>query len=275
MDYIEISVQVNEDFAEILIAELAEIGFDSFIETEDGIQGYVLEPELDTQAVKELMETYAERTAISYSLKKIEKQNWNAEWENSFDPITVANRIIVRASFHEPQPAFEHEIIITPKMSFGTGHHETTAQIMELQLGIDHQGKEVLDVGTGTGILAILSAKLGASTVRAFDIDEWSVENTKENIELNACPEISVGLGTIADESPKTYDIVIANINRNILLAEIPTYADFLKAGGTLMLSGFYVKDIPEIQHLAEQHGLKKAHHISKKDWAAVVFKKE
>ncbi|MCL4138487.1 UNVERIFIED_CONTAM: hypothetical protein GTU68_011724 [Idotea baltica] len=159
-------------------------------------------------------------------------------------------------------------------MSFGTGHHETTSQIMELQLGINHKDKSVLDVGTGTGILAILAEKLGANDIKAFDIDEWSVENTVENIGLNACQNIEVALGTIADEPAKTYDIVIANINRNILLDEISAYSTFMKPGATLMLSGFYEKDIAEIEACCEPNGLKKVKQISKKDWAAVVFNK-
>jgi ribosomal protein L11 methyltransferase len=275
MNYLEATIEVNADFAEILIAELAEIGFDTFLENDNGVQAYITEELYDDQSFKQIMEEYSSKTSLFYSLKGIEKQNWNAEWEKSFDPIEVAGQIRVRATFHEVKEEVPYEIIITPKMSFGTGHHETTSQVMQLQLEVNHQNKKVLDVGTGTGILAILAEKLGASSVRAFDIDEWSVENTLENIELNGCHHISVGQSTIKDETLDEYDIVIANINRNILLDELSTYSTFLKTGGILMLSGFYEKDSPDIEAECNKYGLKKVKLISKKDWAAVVYTKQ
>jgi ribosomal protein L11 methyltransferase len=274
MNYFEANIEVNAQFSEILIAELAEIGFDSFLENENGLLAYVTEDLFEEITFKQLMEQYSAKTSLFYSLKKIAQQNWNAEWENSFDSIEVDNKILIRASFHQSKPGFEHEIIITPKMSFGTGHHETTAQILALQLEIDHKEKSILDVGTGTGILAIFAEKLGATYIKAFDIDEWSVENTIENIVLNKCKNIQVSKGTIIDEPLKEYDIVIANINRNILLDEISSYSKFLKKGGILMLSGFYEKDINEIENCCNLNALKKVKQISKKEWAAVVFSK-
>ncbi len=273
MDYIELTLNVEDDFSEILIAELAEIGFDSFLETDTGLLAYITEDIFDDIALKHLIEQYAERTAMHYSFKSVAKQNWNAEWESNFTPINVAEKIYVRATFHEPAAeSFEHEIIITPKMSFGTGHHETTSQVMQLQLEVDHVGKSVLDVGTGTGILAILAAKLGAINIVAFDIDEWSVENTLENIQLNNTPDISVNLGTIADQNPFRYDIVIANINRNILLAEISEYVKFLTQSGILIISGFYETDVKDINEEANKNNLIKIKQISKNNWCAVVF---
>ncbi|MCP9764892.1 50S ribosomal protein L11 methyltransferase [Lacihabitans soyangensis] len=273
MDYFELSLSVEPDFSEILMAELAEIGFDSFVETDEGLQAYVLESEFQERDLKQLMETYAEKTPMSYSLKKIEKQNWNEEWESNFSPIEVLDKVYIRATFHEPAgEQYEHEIVITPKMSFGTGHHETTSQVMALQLEIDHKDKSVLDVGTGTGILAILAAKLGATKIHAFDIDEWSVENTQENIQLNHTDLVTISLGTIDSQKAEVYDIVLANINRNILLEEIPKYATF--TSDYLLLSGFYEHDIADIQAKAEANGLKKIKHISKNNWAAVVFRK-
>lgn len=274
MNYIELTVTTEDDFVEIIIAELAELGFDSFVETDDGVQAYVPEPDFQDAAVKQLLESYADRTSISYSIKGIAQQNWNAEWEKHFEPIEVLDKVYVRAAFHAPNPDFEYNIVITPKMSFGTGHHETTSMVMELQLGIDHQDKTVLDVGTGTGILSILAAKLGASGIKAFDIDEWSVENTEENQQLNNVPNMSVRLGTIQDEPAAIYDIVLANINRNILLDEIPVYATFMQSGGYLVVSGFYKNDEPDIQTVAQQNGLEKVDSKSKNQWAAVVFKK-
>ncbi|AFK02919.1 Ribosomal protein L11 methyltransferase [Emticicia oligotrophica DSM 17448] len=273
MSYIELSLQIDLDFAEIMMAELAELGFESFIETEDGLEAYIQEDIFDDLAVKNLIETYAERTAISYSFKQMAKQNWNEEWEKNFQPISIGKDIYVRADFHEPQFGYRYEIIITPKMSFGTGHHETTSMVMEHQLNIPHENKKVLDVGTGTGILAVLAEKLGASYVSAFDIDEWSVENTTENIGLNNTNKIEVRLGTIEDEPKDKYDIVLANINRNILLQQIPIYATFMSEGASLVISGFYESDIADIQVVAEKAGLKKVGQLSKNQWASVVFK--
>lgn len=274
MNYIEADLILHEEFAEILVAELAEIGFESFIDHEKGMMAYVQEELFDDVAFKQLIEKYAAQTAIHYSLKKIEKQNWNAEWESNFEPIEIENLIRIRADFHPSKEGFEHEIIITPKMSFGTGHHETTAQVMLLMTELDFQNKTVIDVGTGTGILAVLAEKLGAKDIVAFDIDEWSVENTLENIGLNNCNEITVNQGTIQSQEAQTFDFVLANINRNILLDEIKIYQQFMKPGAYLLLSGFYEKDIADIEQECEANNLKKIKAISKKEWAAVVFKK-
>lgn len=273
MDFFELDLSIEPDFAEILVAELAEIGFDSFIDKEDGILAYIPEELFEEQGLKLLMEKYAERVPLHYSLTKVLRQNWNKDWEANFPPIDVDGKVYIRATFHDPAPpSYQHEILIVPKMSFGTGHHETTAQMITLQLDIDHVGKSVLDVGTGTGILAIMAKQLGAATVHSFDIDEWSVENGKENYALNGVPEISIVQGTIQNEDEQVYDIVLANINRNILLEEIPLYAKF--TSDYLLVSGFYEHDIADIAAVAEAQGLKKVKQISKNNWAAVVFRK-
>ncbi len=269
--FIEIDVDVNETFGEIIMAELAELGFDSFIDKENGILGYIDGDLFEDMAVKQVFETYSSRTNLHYSFKKVERENWNSQWESNFSPISVDDKIHVRATFHEPND-FPIEIIITPKMSFGTGHHETTHQVMSLQLEVDHAHKTVLDVGTGTGILAILAMKLGAKSVHAFDIDEWSVENTIENLELNNIKNVSVSLGTIQDQTAVQYDIVLANINRNILLDEIPLYVTFMKAGAHLFVSGFYEHDAIDIIAKATECGLKLIQQKSKNKWAAIVF---
>ena len=273
MSYIELSLQIEPDFAEIMMAELSELGFESFVETDEGLEAYIQEDLFEDLLVKNMIESYAERTAISYAFKKIAKQNWNEEWEKNFQPISIGNDIYVRADFHEAQPSYLYEIIITPKMSFGTGHHETTSMVMEHQLTISHGGKKVLDIGTGTGILAVLASKLGARYISAFDIDEWSVENTIENVTLNNAPNIAVRLGTIEDEPKEKYEIVLANINRNILLQQIPAYVTFMSEGASLVISGFYEADIADIQAVAESVGLKKVAQSSKNQWASVVFK--
>jgi ribosomal protein L11 methyltransferase len=275
MEFIEVSITADSEFCEILMAELAEIGFDSFLETDEGLDAYCTESLFQDLELKNILENYANKTAISYTIKGLKKENWNEEWEKNFSPIEVGNDIYIRANFHSKAPeTFKHEIVITPKMSFGTGHHDTTAQVLELQLDIDHKQKSVLDVGTGTGILAIMAEQLGAVDIQAFDIDEWSVTNTIENAELNNCKNIVVRQGTIDQEPKNEYDIVLANINRNILLNEIPKYNSFMKSNSYLLVSGFYEQDVVDIQELAESIGLKKQKQLCKNNWTAIVFKK-
>ncbi len=274
MNFFEINIQVEPDFAEILMAELAELGFDSFTEELDGLNAYIEDDRFQERETKALLEKYASLTPLSYQINGIERKNWNAEWESNFEPIVIAKDIYVRADFHQSKPDFKHEIVITPKMSFGTGHHETTSMVLEHQLSIDHTNKKVLDIGCGTGILAILAAKLDAKSVVAFDIDEWSAENTRENIGLNATPNIIVHQGTIQDENPELYDILLANINRNILIDQVPLYVNFMAEKATLVVSGFYEKDIADIEVVAANCGLKKGAILSRNNWASVVFTK-
>jgi ribosomal protein L11 methyltransferase len=205
----------------------------------------------------------------------MEKINWNAEWEKNYDPIAVDDLVYVRASFHPSQPGFKHEIVINPKMSFGTGHHATTFQMLRHQGTIDHQGKRVLDVGSGTGILAIMAHLLGASQIQAFDIDDWCVANGNENFELNAV-SASMWLGTIKEVNPiGPFDIILANINKNVLLDEMAFYSTLLVNQGYLLLSGFYKEDVNDIVEVANQTGLILIGQQSKDNWAALVFKKK
>lgn len=185
MDYLEFKIKCLEEFQEILIAELAEIGFDSFLENEDGIDAYILQSEFDRKKFTEIISKYQQAGQITLTEGVMPKVNWNEEWEKNYDPIEVENLVYVRASFHESKPGFRHEIVINPKMSFGTGHHATTYQMLRHQGELDHTGKRVLDVGSGTGILAIMAQLLGASQVEAFDIDDWCVDNGNENFDLN------------------------------------------------------------------------------------------
>ncbi len=280
MNYTELRLTLSPDYADILTAELAELGFESFVETDEGLNAYITEPDFDEEAMREVVAKYADQTAIAYEVTSLEKRNWNAEWEQSYQPIEVGQLVRVRASFHEPDgngrpPAFKYDLVINPKMSFGTGHHETTAMMLEHQLSIDHAGKGVLDVGSGTGILAILAAQMGAGDVLAFDIDEWAVENTQENAELNNCPQIRVFQGTIADvDSRSRFDIVLANINRNVLLAEIPTYAGLMREGGQLLVSGFYEYDAVDIERKAKEAGLSPVRGMSMNQWCSLVYQK-
>jgi len=275
MSFIEIKVHCDEPFRDILIAEMGELEFDSFVETEVGFDAYIPEFNFNHPGLQQLFNNYRKQTRIWYELNKIAKENWNEEWENNYEPIEVADKIRVRASFHEPNSKFEHEIIISPKMSFGTGHHETTHQMLALQLEVDHKGKSILDVGSGTGILAIMAAKLGATYLAATDIDEWCIENSKENFELNGVKVDELKLGTIQELNfERKFDILLANINKNVLLEELGLYAKLIQQNGRLLLSGFYEKDSSDIIKLTAQLGFEKIIQLSKQDWTAILLKK-
>ncbi len=275
MNYIELKLTVSPDFTDILTAELVELGFESFVETDEGLNAYIVEPDFHEEPIQELVVKYANQTAIAYAIGSLEKRNWNAEWESGYEPIEVASQVRVRASFHQKDARFRYDIVINPKMSFGTGHHETTAMMLEHQLGLDFTDKTVLDVGSGTGILAVLAAKMGARSVLAFDIEEWAVENARENAELNDCPQITVFQGTIADVDPASrYDLVLANINRNVLLAEIPAYTHLLNEGGYLLVSGFYEADAPDIEQKAVESELTPKGKLTKNQWVSLRFAK-
>jgi ribosomal protein L11 methyltransferase len=274
MDYLEFKIKCLEEFQEILIAELAEIGFDSFLENEDGIDAYILESEFDREKFAEVISEYQEAGQISLTEGLMPKVNWNEEWEKNYDPIEVEELVYVRASFHEPKPGFKYEIVINPKMSFGTGHHATTFQMLRHQGELDHAGKRVLDVGSGTGILAIMAHLLGARQVEAFDIDDWCVDNGNENFDLNGL-STRMGLGTIREVNPVgPFDIILANINKNVLLDELRIYAGLLEPKGFLLLSGFYTEDIEDLIEVASPLGLNLQKKSSKDNWAALILQK-
>ncbi len=278
MNHIELKVIVNQNFTDILMAELGNIGYETFTEEIFGLNAYILVKDFDEEAIKELADRYKSQTDFQYEFTELEKQNWNDEWERNFQPITVLEKgIRVRASFHEYDASFQYDIIINPKMSFGTGHHETTSMMLELQLtSIDHANKKILDVGSGTGILAILASKLGASKVDGLDIEEWAVENALENVGINNCSNVSMRLGTIVDQPHDVYDIVLANINRNILLNDIPKYVRFMKENNAyLAISGFYEHDVKDIVALASTSGLTVVETKQKNNWTAVLLKKK
>jgi ribosomal protein L11 methyltransferase len=274
MSYLELKLTLSPDFTEILMAELAELGFESFVETDEGLDAYIVETDFAEEKVSELLARYQGITAIGYSWQSLEKKNWNEEWERTYEPIEVGEAIRVRALFHESDARFTHELLITPKMSFGTGHHETTWLVMNEQLSLPHKQIDILDVGCGTGILAILARKLGAATLLAFDIDEWAVENTRENFSLNEVTDhADVFQGTITEvPTERRFGGILANINRNILLSEIPRYAQHLLPGGWLVVSGFYETDAPDIIRCAETQGMIFQRMNTRNQWATVVF---
>lgn len=274
MDFLEVTLQVNAAFADILIAELGELGFDAFVETESGFNAYINEDTYSKTALEETINRYSNFARINYTVQKIERQNWNEEWERNFEPLFIDGQVSVRASFHEKPEAAKYDIVINPKMSFGTGHHETTTLMIENQLTLDHQGKRVLDMGCGTGILAIMAGELGASEIVAVEIEDWTVENARENAGINNYPQLDVRLGgaeTIAGDEP--YDIILANINRNVLLEDMPAYTAVLKQEGTLVLSGFYTEDLPAIRAKASELNLAYVSHRVKNNWVSAIFK--
>ncbi|WP_422008265.1 50S ribosomal protein L11 methyltransferase [Roseivirga pacifica] len=275
MDYILINVHCDEPFSEILIAEMGLLDFDSFVETEAGFEAYINEAVFSHPAVQTLFNRYRKQTRIWYELKKVPKVNWNEEWEKNYDPIEVGDQVYIRATFHAPKPEVPYDIVINPKMSFGTGHHATTHQMVALQMGIDHQNRDVIDIGAGTGILAIMAAKLGAKSVAATDIDDWCIENAEENFGLNNITPAFVKQGVIADlKLTETYDIVLANINTNILLEEMEHYVNLMRDEAYLLLSGFYSFDQEQILEKAESLGLKKVKDSERNKWAALVLQK-
>lgn len=276
MQYLEFKISCKEDFREVLIAELAEVGFDSFLETDQGLDAYIEEGLFDREAYQEVLEKYQEVANVLVEEGVMAKVNWNEEWEKHYDPIQVGEQVYVRASFHAPKPEIAHEILINPKMSFGTGHHATTFLMLSHQLDLDHQGKRVIDIGSGTGILAIMAHKLGARQVEAFDIDDWCVENGNENFDLNGMSTVRMGLGTVREVAPQgIFDIVLANINKNVLLDEMEVYASLLDRGGFLLLSGFYTHDITDIEQKAAKEGLRLLKQKDKDNWAALILEKQ
>jgi len=275
MYYSRLQVICDPSYTEILMAEVAEAGFDTFMETDKGFEAYVEQHAYDKQRLQEIQEKYAEVHPLLFSLDRIEKKNWNEEWEKNYEPIVVEDTIIVRADFHQPEKHYPIEIIITPKMSFGTGHHQTTHLMLKAQLNIDHANKVVMDAGTGTAVLAIMASKRGAKKVEAFDIDDWSVENGTENVAVNQCNNIVIRKGKISDLAfDELFDIILANINKNILLEELHHYAVHLKPGGQLLLSGFYEKDIPDLLTEAQRYGLEKVSHDTRDTWACLLLNK-
>ena len=273
--YTRLTVTCDESYAEILIAELGNAGFDTFQETDTGFEAYAEGESYDSEQVEAIQSQYTSATPLDFQFDQIEKKNWNEEWEKSYDPIIVDERCRIRAHFHPPDKSYPYEIEITPKMSFGTGHHQTTCLMIKNQLDLDHQNKNVMDAGCGTAVLSIMASKLGAEFVDAFDIDDWSTENGSENLEVNQCDNVRIRIGTIKKLSfDKPFDIILANINKNILLDEMEFYAQHLVPGGHLLLSGFYEKDIPDLLKEAHRYGVQEIHSKSQDTWSSLLLQK-
>ncbi|HLV70809.1 MAG TPA: 50S ribosomal protein L11 methyltransferase [Xanthomarina sp.] len=256
---------------EILIAELGYAGFESFVETEEGVTAYIQKDDWHDAILEDIQILNSKEFEINYSFEEIEQVNWNQEWEKNFNPIVVENECSVRAPFHD-KPDTEYDIVIEPKMSFGTGHHETTHMMIQHILKNDFEGKSVLDMGCGTGVLAILAEMKGAKPIDAIDYDNWCYLNSLENVNRNNCKHITVLEGDASLLKERSYDVIIANINRNILLNDMEAYAKSLNTSGTLFLSGFYVDDIPVIEQACNKYHLNLVETIEKNQWVALKF---
>lgn len=272
MYYTRLKVVCDPEISEILMAEVGELGFDSFLESDNGFEAYVEKENFDKPHLLVIKEKY--QTVAVFLQDHIQKQNWNEEWEKSYQPIVVEEKCLIRAEFHKIEKVYPYELIITPKMSFGTGHHQTTYLMVKGQMEIDHKDKRVMDAGCGTAILSVFASKLGAKEVEAFDIDEWSVSNGTENIEVNQCTNIHHQTGKLSElHFTGKFDIILANINKNVLLDEIKLYKEYLTHHGLLLLSGFYVEDIPDLLQEALQYNLNEVTRDERENWAALLLK--
>ena len=272
MHFTQVEIKCNPDFIEILIAELSEANYDSFWEKDDGFIAYIEDQQFEEKGLRELNVKYPEAN-ISYSFAGLESKNWNEEWEKNFQPIIIANKCYVRSTFHDKKPEIPLEIVIEPKMSFGTGHHATTSMMLEHLLEIDLTGKRLMDVGCGTAILSIAASKLGANPIFAFDIDDWAVDNSVENLQINHIRNIIILKGTIADfQISSKFDVVLANITKNVILEETEKYFRVLEPDGLLILSGFYEADLKDIEDKLKQYGFLKRNLKVKDNWASCSF---
>lgn len=278
MRYLEFTFTTTpctETVNDVLAAVLGEVGFESFVENEKGLTAYIQQTLFDEQELKRAVGEFPiPDVTISYSYTEAEDKDWNEEWEkNFFQPIVIDERCVIHSTFHQNVPKAEYDIVINPQMAFGTGHHETTSLIIGELLNCELQGKSVLDMGCGTSILAILARMRGAQPCTSIDIDEWCVRNSLENIELNHVDNISVSQGDASSlKEAGKFDVIIANINRNILLNDMKQYVACMHAGSELFMSGFYVDDIPAIRAEAERNGLVFKDYKEKNRWAAVRF---
>ncbi len=259
--------------ADVLMAGMAEVGFDTFVETEDGFEAYIPEKLYNRDSIEAVIGEVSGETDIRFAEETIAARNWNEEWEkNYFRPLVISDQVVVRAPFHNDYPRCRYEIVIEPKMAFGTGNHETTSLMMEVILELDLTGKSLLDMGCGTGILAILASMTGAGPVTAIDIDEWSYNATVENSALNSILNITTMMGDSGLLGSETFDVVLANIQKNVIMNDLPVYSEVLQPGGQMLLSGFYKTDLPDIRKSAELNGLLFKEFRERNNWVVVIF---
>lgn len=268
----DFNVSPKEPATEMLIAQLGYVGFESFVEQDNGVKAYIQKQEWNSKILDDVFLLHSNEFNITFEHNEIAQTNWNEEWEKNFNPIQVDDLVSIRAPFHT-NPSLQFDIVIEPKMSFGTGHHETTHMMVQHLLALDLDTKKVLDMGCGTGILAIFAEMKGAKPIDAIDIDSWCYENSLENIQRNNCNHITVYEGD-ASLLKEKYDVIIANINRNILLSDMKTYTDCLNENGVLLLSGFYKEDIVIIEDEVNKHGLTFETMIQRNNWVALKYVK-
>ena len=273
-NYLEFNFTISplQPWNEILMAELIEIGFDSFTEEHDGILGYIQTELFKEEELKEVQLLQNKEVKISYTFQEMPNINWNEEWEKNFSPINVEDQVSIRAEFHKNQN-LPHEIIIQPKMSFGTGHHATTYLMIQQMLDMDLANKNILDMGCGTSVLAIFAKQQGAGKTVAIDIDEWSVENSIENAARNNV-ELEISQGTAENLGSENFDVILANINRNILISDIPTYVSILNKGGQLLLSGLCFFDVDDILEVCTKQNLSLKKKIQREEWVSLLLEK-
>lgn len=278
MDYNKITININppeEWLRDVLSAQLGEIGFESFLETETGVEAFIPVTLYNEEELFEVIKSFDEEFTFEVQCEVIKSQNWNEVWEkNYFKPLVINNECVIRAPFHTDFPKAKYEIVIEPNMAFGTGNHETTSMMVETILETEMTNKNVLDMGCGTGILGILASMKGAGNVTAIDIDEWSFNGTNENAALNNIQNITVKQGDAGLLASEKYDIILANIHKNVLINDMPVYNEVLKPGGLLVMSGFYTEDMQDIKTLAEKIGLKDNGFKTKNNWVAYQFLK-
>lgn len=275
-DTVKVSVTIKPYeswFADLLMADLADLGFESFVETTDGFEGFIPAENFAEEPLPALFRDKEGDISIDWKLETIEGRNWNEEWEkNYFKPLVISDQVVVRAPFHTDYPACRFEIVIEPNNAFGTGNHETTSQMMEAMLELDFEGKKVLDMGCGTGILAILAAKLGAGDVTAIDIDPWSYLAVKENALFNNTPQVTAYQGDASILGDEMFEMALVNIQRNVIVHDMPAYASVLVPGALILFSGFFLADLPEVTAAAEAAGLKLLSHRTRNNWVVAAF---
>lgn len=274
MNYIELSIHVEpkEQGSDVLIAQLAELGFESFVETEKGFNAYIQEPDFNEQQLKLALSFYTDFFKFDYASTLIRQQNWNREWETNFQPISVDGKCYVRAPFHEAKKGFLYDVVIEPKMSFGTGHHSTTQLMIRKLMQLDIKDKSLLDMGCGTGVLAIVAAMMKANPITAIDIDEWSYENTIENCSKNNINTVLVHKGNAQILAGKRFHTILANINKNVLLKDLNVYKEALENFGNIIISGFFETDTNELIAKAEELGLVLKDKLIQEQWALLHF---
>ncbi len=275
-NYIQVTATVSpaQPWSDLLIAELAEIGFESFEETIKGFKAWIPAEEFDQKKLDAVSLDVEEEVKFTFAVETINSQNWNQEWESNFEPVMVDGKCYIRAPFHSPSHGFDYEIVIEPKMSFGTGHHETTTLMVQWMLETNFKERKILDMGCGTGILAILASMMGAREGVAIDNFPYAWENTLENLEKNNITNITAIMGDANAIGNSKFDIILANITKNVLKEDMKTYADALPPGGELFISGFFYDDLDELVSLAKQNNLTETGHKQNKEWVAVRFKK-